>query len=152
LWYNSLTIETDFRFKHDNELKPRTPEEILRATASEFSALEKQADNALYRDRDTATYKLKLRDRTRLLLFLPLKLQQAIERGESFPENAMDKINDFAANATDMLASGNMFGLDALLTHQGSKIGDPNDLEKLINKLYSPKQPSTGSEPHPHTQ
>jgi hypothetical protein len=132
---------------HDENIDDqRTPEEILRATATEFNALHKKARDALRLDRDAATFELRLRDRARLLVFLPLELQKAIDRGETFPEKAMDKIRDFSADATDMLATNNMFGLGALLIHRDSDIDDPNDLEKLINKLYPPKQLPTGSQ------
>jgi hypothetical protein len=138
-------METNNRNNPENE--PRTPEEILRTTATEFNALYKKARDALRQDRDTATFQLRLRDRARLLIFLPLKLQRAIEGGEPFPEKAMDKIRAFAADASEMLATdNNMFGLGTLLTYQGSKFGDPNDLERLIIKLYPPKEPHTGSE------
>ena len=137
-------MEIDNRGEREYEL--RTPEEILLATVAEFNALYKKARDALSQDKDVATFQLRLRDRARLIIFLPLKLQQATERGESFPERAMGKIRKFATDASEMLATDNIFGLGTLLTHQGSKLGDPNDLERLINKLYPPKKPLIGSE------
>lgn len=138
-------MEKDNRVHHEND-EPKTPEEILRVTVTEFNALHKKARDALHENSDAATYELKLRERAGLLVNLPLKLEQAIERGETFPNAAMRDIRFFAEHATEILETNNMFGLGALLIHKGSKFGDPNDLEKIINKLYPPKQPPIGSQ------
>ena len=139
-------METNNSISHENKHEPKTPEEILRATATEFNAFHKKARDALEGNRDSATYKLKLRESASLLINLPLKLEGAIERGETFPDTAMDDVRFFAEHATEMVETNNIFGLAALLTHKGSKFGDPNDLEKLINKLYPPKQPPLRSQ------
>ena len=144
LHYIIKDVERDNRITHEDINEPRTPEEILRATAMDFNALYKKARDTLRQDKDVGTFDQILRDRAELLIFLPLKLQHAIKRGEAFPERAMDKIRAFSADASEMLDTNNTFGLGTLLTHQGSRVGDPNDLEKLINKLYPPKQPPTG--------
>ena len=139
-------METNNRISHENDNEPKTPEEILRSTVTEFNALHKKARDALHENSDAATYELKLRERARLLVALPLKLEQAIENGETYPDAAMRDIRFFAKLATEILETNNMFGLGALLIHKGGKLGDPNDLEKIINKLYPPKQPPIGSQ------
>jgi len=119
-----------------------TPEEILRSTAFQFNKLDEEANELLYQ-RKTDEYRQLLKERAELIVGLPSKIEMCLEMNdESFPETKMNDIRFMAKSAEKALKNGGTFMLSVLLINQGSKEGDPNYLEELINDIYPEKEPS----------
>ncbi|OHA59033.1 MAG: hypothetical protein A2370_00740 [Candidatus Vogelbacteria bacterium RIFOXYB1_FULL_42_16] len=109
---------------------------ILKETAEKFRSLDQEADVALQSKRDTATYKQKLEERAKLLINLPNLLSGKLEDLDSeVKQRIVRDIEWFATSANEALENNNGFALGVLLTHQGSKNTDKNDLEELIALL-----------------
>lgn len=111
--------------------------QILKETAEKFRSLDQEATTAIFSRKDTATYKQKLEERAQLLIALPSQLSSILEGIESEAKKKI--VNDtewFATSAKEALENDKTgFLLETLLTHQGGKAGDKNDLEKLIASL-----------------
>ncbi len=120
--------------------KPQTPEEILRSTSLRFSELEREATEALYEKLDPQGYRMKLQERAELILTLPAKIKESAKSGGSFPDSEWENICSFAYEARIALSSKGIFSLRVLLIPQGSVVGDPNEIERLINRIYPTKQ------------
>lgn len=109
---------------------------ILKETAEKFRSLDQEADVALQSKRDTATYKQKLEERAKLLINLPNLLSGKLEDLDSEVKQRIVRDTEwFATSANEALENNNSFALGVLLTHQGSKNTDKNDLEELIALL-----------------
>lgn len=117
-----------------------TAEEILRSTTSRFNELSLEAAEELYRRRNSEGYTAKLRERTQLIVDLPDKLKKAKSQGHQFPDEEMVSLFHFAGVADEALKSNSSFLMDVLLKDKGTKVGEPNNLEKLIERVYPAKQ------------
>ena len=114
----------------------RSAIQTMREMAEQFSALDGEADILLAR-KDTAGYTEKLRARAQLLVDLPDRLANSLEGVDrETKQQILREVSYFAGAAQEALENGG-FSLGVLLTHMGDKIGDKNDLEKLINSLES---------------
>lgn len=113
-----------------------TPEAILRSTVARYNELSLEADEELYRNRNSDGSAAKYRERTQLIADLPDKIKAAKLQGHSFPDNAMVTLFDFAGMADEALKSNSSFAMGVLLIDKGTKIGEPNNLEKLIERTY----------------
>ena len=109
---------------------------ILKETAEKFRSLDREADAALQCRRDAATYKQKLEERAKLLINLPNLLSEKLEGLDSeVKQRIVCDTEWFATSAKEALENSNGFALGVLLTHQGSKNTDKNDLEELIASI-----------------
>jgi len=109
----------------------------LRETAEKFRTLEDEADIALT-NKDVEGRKQKLRERAQLLVDLPDRLSDVLERVDlETKQEVRSNVSYFATAAQEALESEGegLFSLAALLTHKGGMAGDKNDLEKLIDSL-----------------
>ena len=120
------------------ENEPKTPEEILRDAANNFSRLDREAEDALL-NKDSNIYRQKLEEKAGLIIALPNRLSKSIKDGQSFSEENMREVSYFSREAQEALKAKTTFSLGALLIPYGSKVGDPNRLERLIAKTYPPK-------------
>ncbi len=112
--------------------------QILKETAEKFRSLKQEAKVALYRKGDIATCKQKFEERAQLLINLPNRLASMMKSVDSkIKQKIVHHTEYFATSAQEALEEPEMgdFLLGALLTRQDSKIGDKNDLEKLIASL-----------------
>lgn len=125
--------------------KTQTPEEILKNTVSQFSQLEKEADEAVKRE-DLTTRHQRLIERAKLVVSLPDKIRGTLDRGKSFPNNELEILECFAELARERLRSaqlanrklkaGGDLALSTLLIEEGTVGGKPNLLEEFVNRLY----------------
>ena len=110
--------------------------QTLREVAKQFNALDSEADILLAK-KDAVGYTDKLKERASLLVSLPDRLTSSLEGvDQEIKQQILREVSYFATAAQEALKSGN-FSLGVLLTHMGGKIGDKNDLEKLIESLES---------------
>jgi len=116
-----------------------TPEIILRSIATQFKELTLKADESLFQRRNIDEYKQFLKERANLIVDLPSKIEACVKMGKSFPESKMNDLHFMSQSANEALEVEGIFMLGVLLIDQGSKKGDPNNLEKLIDDVY-PKQ------------
>lgn len=109
--------------------------QALREVAEQFNALEDEAKTLLDKG-DAVGYTEKLRARARLLIDLPDRFASTLEGVDrETKEQILYDVSCFATAAQEALDSEGNFSLGVLLTHRGDKLGDKNDLEKLIESL-----------------
>lgn len=109
--------------------------QILRETAEKFRSLEHEADMSLAK-KDAEGYKQKLQERAQLLVALPSQLEGVLGNIDPQLKQKIEyEIQHFATEAQERLKGKGLFSLGVLLTHVGDKIGDKNDLEKLIDRI-----------------
>ena len=114
--------------------------EILTETAEKFKALDREADAGL-RTKTPGKYMEKLKERAKLLVDLPNRLAGSLEKLDPKLRALIDdQIPYFAAHAQEMIEKENSFGLGTLLTEMGSRVGQKNELEKLIADLKRKKK------------
>lgn len=109
---------------------------ILQETADRFNSL-LEAARASLAGGDTHARDQTLRQRGQLLVDLPERIRPSLAGldGETRERVSRD-IRDFAQLAREALEHDSTgFMLQVLLTDQGSKIGDKNHLEQLIESL-----------------
>lgn len=117
------------------ELQPAI--QTLKEVAERFRALDYEAQ-ALLLNRDTKGYPEKLRERAGLIVDLPNRLAGSLEGVDrETKERISNEVFHFSISAREALESGGIFTLNVLLTDQDGKIGEKNDLEKLIESLES---------------
>lgn len=114
--------------------------ELLRNYSEKFNRLKREARKALHAEKDAHKYSKKMTERGQLLidlqgvLAIPLSALKGSE--QKIANKIEEKVAYFARDAKNALEEENdNFSLATLLTHQGSVIGDKNDLEKLIEYL-----------------
>ena len=110
--------------------------QILRETAERFHELDSEAEILLAK-KDATGHTKKLRERAKLIVGLTDCLAGALKGVDrEMKQRILLKVYYFATSAQEALESGG-FSLGVLLTHQDSKIGEKNHLEKLIKSLES---------------
>lgn len=105
--------------------------EILQETAKKMDSLYREAIVALH-NKDTVLYRQKLIERAKLLIGLPARLSGIKISSEKIKYRVQMDTSYFASSAKEALKMKTSFGLEALLTHKGQKVGDDDDLKKLI--------------------
>ena len=115
-----------------------TPENVLKSASSKFNRLEKEADQAVVKDPELRHQKLV--ERAGMIASLPDKISKLLEAGESFPKQDLDRLEKFAYLANERLEMGSDIALSTLLIPKGTKVGEPNQLEKMVNRLYPPSE------------
>lgn len=81
-------------------------------------------------------YKEQLRERTTLIVNLPTQIESDITLlDEETAKMIHLRLKKFSDLARQVLETDNLFHMGVLLTEQGDKIGDKNQLEELIDVL-----------------
>ena len=111
-----------------------TPENILKSATSRFNRLEEKADQAMVKNPELRHQKLV--ERAEMMASLPDKISEILEKRESFPKQELDRLEEFAHLANERLEMGSDIALSTLLIPRGTKVGEPNLLEKMVNRLY----------------
>ncbi len=119
-----------------------TPEELLRSCSVRYRDLCLDA-HAAFSAGKAAEYVAKLRQSARLIAKLPDKIRQAMSQGQVFPEAELREVMQFSGAAQKALADNNTFAMGVLLIDKGSTLEDPNNLDKLIAKIYPEQTHST---------
>jgi hypothetical protein len=117
------------------EAKIQSPESILRDTASKFKKLDQEVQGLSYQNKNKERT-LKLVEKARLIVDLPDRIREVLEKDKDFPVKELDNLDQYATMAKDLIDKKNNFGLDVLLTAKGSTEDNPNDLESLIDRVY----------------
>lgn len=113
--------------------------ELLFAVAKEAKRLDDEAQRKLIHERDTGGYTDMTRQRAQLLVDLPTLLVDYQAGGGSVPAEAIDFAVAYSTLAQQALDTDNLFAMGVLLDPMGAKVSDPNDLERLIERLVDDK-------------
>jgi len=115
-----------------------TPEIILRNTLAALNTHGSEATKALYVQRDVHEYQRRLRARAGLIVVLPEIVRLSTRRlGTIFPEEALDRLDSFSAQANDALKTDiTGFQLGSLLVPMGTRTEEPHLLERFVTQLY----------------
>ncbi len=113
---------------------PNSLSAVLKSTALRFNELEEAADKACT-EKDLPASIGFHEEKTHLIADLPDSLTSLAERGIHVPEGIELWARDYSRIARELLAKRSNLGMSLLLNPQGSKIGDPNELERLIFKV-----------------
>lgn len=127
--------------KGENVLQ--TPEQILKQAVLDAKKLDKESQKAL-KLKDEEGVKNKLKQRARVIAELPEKVSQAESlTGLKVPEDEMETLRSLQRIAQKALEREGVYELGLILTDTlgGTKIGKPNLLEQLVNRLY-PQKPT----------
>ncbi len=109
--------------------------QILKETAEKFRSLDHEVNMSIAK-KDAEGYKQKLQERAQLLVALPSQLESALSNVDPQLKQKIEyEVQLFATEAQKQLEGENLFGLGVLLIHRDDKIGDKNDLEKLIDHI-----------------
>src|SRR5258708_704458 len=119
---------------------PESAETILRSTSDDYKRLKAEAAEALDR-RDVESYKQKLIEAGQLVAGLDAKINQDMVDGSRLSQDDRSEIVYFSMSAKEVVDEKNFFGMSTIFVDKGSKIGEPNELEKLIERVYpAPKR------------
>lgn len=119
----------------EKHVEHRNTLQILEDTATRFNALGNEADLALA-DRDAKGCREILVKRAQLIADLPNQLSQATDiQTHSDRDEILQQVTSFSDSAKEALELGGDFRLGVLLTPRGSKQGDPNLLEALVESI-----------------
>lgn len=122
--------------KPEKSINNQKPEEILTSIAAQFKGLTSQCEEVYETGDDLDKYIQFLKKRAQLIVDLPQKIQECVERGELFPKSKMEDLQYMARTAKEALKGGRVFMLGTLLSHLGSQKDTPNDLDILIEEIY----------------
>lgn len=114
---------------------PVDPITALEAVSQRFRILDHEADSALHEMRDVEIYRERLESKGQLLIDLHSHLIQTNTHGIHVQKEILEESAYFADAAREALENKNYFALGVLLIDKGSKIGDKNNLEKLIDRV-----------------
>lgn len=129
------------------ELKFYSPVDLLRLTASECYRLEAEAHHALIEEKNADKVLAKLTERAQLLVDLPLQISKlTVQNGSELDEESATRLQHFAHMAEERIKDGDYFALSTLLIHKGHVIGEPNELDELIEDLLQLKEGKNKSE------
>ncbi len=112
-----------------------TPENVLKSASFKLNTLEEEADQALTM-KDTKLCRQKLVEQAEMIVSLPDQVNGALKKGGSFPKQDLDELQRFAQLANEVLESEGDLGALFLLFPKGTKVGEPNQLEKMVERLY----------------
>lgn len=124
--------------REKREVVMQTPEQILRQAVLDTTRLDEESRKA-FELKDGEMVKNKLKQRAGVVAELPEKVLQAEAlTGLKVPEDEMETLHSLQDIAQKALERGNAYELGLILTdlQGGSKIGKPNLLEQLVNRLY----------------
>jgi hypothetical protein len=113
---------------------------LLSSAAGQASALREEADRSLYEMGDPAAYKAALIARAQIVQVLPAMLAEYRDVGGEVPPDVDEFAIGWSKLTTECLDSGNMLGIGTLLINQGSRVGEPNELEKLAIQHQPPAE------------
>ena len=119
------------------ETVPQPVLQLLKQTAEKFSSLDQEAEALDPRDANNLKkIRQKFEEKAQLLIELSKNLSGMLKGSDSeVAQRIIDHTAYFASEAQRALKEKMDFSLRVLLIPQGSKDGDPNNLEELIASL-----------------
>lgn len=116
---------------------------VLRDVATRYRELIEGARFALHLERNIPAYLDKLRASGQLLVDLPKVLEAEGVDASALSERDRYELGYYSREASHILETGAVIGMGVLLAPRGSRMGGPNDLERLIERAY-PSNPPAG--------
>jgi len=108
----------------------------VREAARRIRSLEAEALAALRERDDTAGHRADLLEKCRLLAALPETVKRSLPQAASPDTTAFAAgLSDFAHRADTALSLGSIFFMGALLYPEDYQEGDPNDLERFLERF-----------------
>lgn len=115
---------------------------IMEKAAADIRRLESEAENALFESDDKQAHQDKLEQKTDILIELADKVEPYLEELSSKMENfVLGELTRYSRNANIANNLNSVFYMANLLYQEGYKDEDPNDLERLIQKIKEPAKP-----------
>jgi hypothetical protein len=110
--------------------------QTLKEVVAQAKTLEDESNDLLYNKKDASGSIGKIEERAQLLVDLPARLTGNLEKIDRVAkDDILTQIDWLAQTAQKGLDEHKEFMLLALLSNQGSDIGDKNKLEQLIERL-----------------
>lgn len=107
-----------------------------REAARRIRELEGEALSALHGAGDTAAHRTKLTEKCVLLTGLPEEVEELLPDPPTPDDKALaDGLEDFARRAGMALSLESVFFMGALLYPEEYQDGDPNDLERFLDRF-----------------
>ena len=123
------------------EIVVQTPEQILRQAVFDTRRFDEERQVA-ENSRDGEGIKNKLKESAEVVAGLPERISEAeVLTGQKLPEDEMETLRSLQYIAQKALERGNVYELGLILLDMQSnqKIGNPNLLEQIVNRLYPQK-------------
>ena len=123
------------------EIAVQTPEQILKQAVLDTRRFDKEHQAAMD-SRDSEGIKNMLKARAEVVAGLPERISEAeVLTGQKLPEDEMETLRSLQYIAQKALERGNVYELGLILLDMQSnqKIGNPNLLEQIVNRLYPQK-------------
>lgn len=117
---------------------PISAETILRRTSENYRRLSAEAREASDKG-DLEECKNRYREAGELVAELDEKLKQT--DSSKLSQGDHTNIEMYSRLAREYMKKGNFFGIGVMFDRLGAKIGEPNDLEKLIERTYPIQKP-----------
>lgn len=115
---------------------PMAAFEVVRDAAVRIRELEAAASKALHEDGDTAAHRADLTEKCLILEALPEETAEGLAGGEADGTAAFAAgLEDFARRAAMALSLESVFFMGALLYPEDYQEGDPNDLERFLDRF-----------------
>ena len=110
---------------------------VLENLAGKIGRLEADAHVALYEKQDEAAYRLKLEEKTELLIALPATVANMLSGLKNTEVRAFvqERIEKFGASASNAKKISSIFYMSALLYPEDYQEGEENDFENFIASL-----------------
>lgn len=110
----------------------------LRKVAQRIRRLEQEAREALFEKDDPATHRKKLEQKTIILMELPDLVDPYCQGLDKATRSELEKgLDPFAISAERASDLASIFYMNALLYPEDYKEGDPNDLERFIDRFQA---------------
>ena len=108
----------------------------LQRAAERIRRIEAEAREALFSKDDPETHRLKLEEKTMLLIELPERMGSFYDGLDKGARRELEKeLDSIAMRAERAMELSSIFFMNGLLYPEDYKEGDPNDLEKFIDRL-----------------
>ncbi|MBU1000233.1 hypothetical protein KKE78_02455 [Patescibacteria group bacterium] len=125
--------------KPEIRTEPTTIKGLLESAVEKTKRLHEEAYPILWEQLDSELYLSKLKERAKVIIDIPNKVDELVERGEMIPKHELIALQNLAFMAKEAIDKNNDFHLGVLLIDRGSRDGDPNQLERILQRLYPPK-------------
>lgn len=118
----------------------KTPEQILKQAVLDTKRLDVNPQE-VWELRIGPEVKDKLKERARIIVDLPERISKAqVLTGIMLPENVMEDLLSLQEIAQEALKGGHVLEIGSILEDKGSKVGEANRLEEIVNRLYPQKR------------
>ena len=125
--------------KPEIRTEPTTIKGLLESAVEKTERLRQEAYPILWEQLDSELYLSKLKERAKVIIEIPNKVDGLVEQGETIPKHELIALQNLAFMAKEALDKNSDSHLAVLLINRGSSDDDPNQLERILQRLYPPK-------------